>query len=111
MLHCDRFPVIVILDSHAEVTVGWLATWAKDGDVRRSAMFASGFRCFWTHVLCKYSLHMIHLITPMCCLTVAGSSSFSSIFVFSGKVIRFRFPSGKVPCEIFHQGAFVGSHP
>lgn len=65
MLHCDRFPVIVILDSHAEVTVGWLATWVKDGEVRRFvmreaqwnrllmsrdmfAMFAPGFGCFWT---------------------------------------------------------------
>lgn len=92
--------MIVILDSHAEVTVGWLATWVKDWRGKKVCYVCLWFQVFVGQYICKYALHVIHLITPMCCSTVAGSSSFSSIFVFSGKVVRFRFPSGKVPCDI-----------
>lgn len=91
MLHCDRFPVIVILDSHAEVTVGWLATWVKDGEVLRFAMFAFGFRCFWT-IQFVY-MHCIWFISSLRFVVCVGKAVklFQHCCLFR-QVIGFRFP-------------------
>ena len=34
-----RFPVIVILDSHAEVTVGWLVSWRSAAELIENVFF------------------------------------------------------------------------